>query len=373
MQFAPLSTVQHRVGLSVPLPFNVYNADRTLLLARGKTIDAHEQLEALMERGVLVNLDEMLDPVDVARRAPLSMLPAIWDESRERMISTMRSSSSPEFGTRLEAACAPLEALVERDPDLAIFQVLKQDANPRREYGIHHAMHTAVIGVLIASRLGWSASDSNIVVKCALTMNLSMLDLQGVLAATAGEPNAAQRREIITHPVRSREMLEVAGITDALWLKSVEQHHEQPDGRGYPSGLTDVCEIASLVRYADIYAAKLSDRHGRDSMPADRAIRKIYMSDPDNLFAAALVKEFGIYPPGCFVALASGEAGVVVRRGPTITTPIVAALTNRYRQPLGNPIRRDTSLPGLGVVGMIHARDLPLPTKPQALAAILSV
>lgn len=372
MQFAPLSTVKHRVALGVPLPFNVYNADRTLLLARGKAIETSEQLEALMSRGVLVNLDEMLDPVDVARRAPLSMLPAIWDESRERMISTMRDSSAPDFRSRLEAACEPLQALVERDPDLAIFQVLRQDGSPRREYGIHHSIHAAVIGTLIANRLSWSGPESNIVIKCALTMNLSMLELQGILAATAGEPNAAQRREIITHPVRSREMLEAAGITDALWLKAVEQHHEQPDGRGYPAGLTDICEVASLVRCADVYAAKLSERHGREPMPADRAIRKIYMSDPDNPFAAALVKEFGIYPPGSFVALASGEAGIVVRRGPTITTPIVVALTNRYRQPLSQPVRRDTSQPGLGVVGVVHSRDLQLPTKPQALASILA-
>lgn len=372
MQFAPLSSVKHSVTLGIALPFNVYNADRTLLLARGKSIESSEQFEALMSRGVLVNLDELLDPVDVARRAPPSMLPSIWEESRERVISILREPAGTDFRERLVQACSPLQALIERDPDLAIFQVLRQDGNPRREYGIHHAMHTAVISTLIATRLGWSSSDSNITVKCALTMNLSMLDLQGILAGTPGEPNAAQRREIITHPVRSREMLEAAGIADPLWLKAVEQHHEQPDGRGYPAGLAEVCEIASLVRCADVYAAKLSERHGREPIPADRAIRKIYMDNPDSQFAAALVKELGIYPPGSFVALASGEAGIVVRRGPTITTPIVVALTNRHRQPLSRPVRRETSQRGLSVVSVIHSRDLPASAKPQAMAAFMA-
>ena len=371
MQFAPLSTVKHRVALGVPLPFNVYNADRTLLLARGKAIETSEQLEALMSRGVLVNLDEMLDPVDVARRAPLSMLPAIWDESRERMISTMRDSSAPDFRSRLEAACEPLQALVERDPDLAIFQVLRQDGSPRREYGIHHSIHAAVIGTLIANRLSWSGPESNIVIKCALTMNLSMLELQGILAATAGEPNAAQRREIITHPVRSREMLEAAGITDALWLKAVEQHHEQPDGRGYPAGLTDICEVASLVRCADVYAAKLSERHGREPMPADRAIRKIYMSDPDNPFAAALVKEFGIYPPGSFVELATGEVGVVVSRGKRANLPMVASLVTPSGAPLGEPVLRDTMTPRYAVRHAVVASRVKVrPTHNRLIALI---
>ena len=39
------------------------------------------------------------------------------------------------------------------------------------------------------------------------------------------------------------------------------------------------------------------------------------MQDPGHPICAALVKEFGVYPPGCFVTLASGETGVVVKRG----------------------------------------------------------
>jgi len=373
MQFAPLASVKHRVTIGAPLPFNVFNVDRTLLLAAGKAIDSAGQLDTLMDRGVLVDLDELLDPVDVARRAPAAMLPAIWTESRERMVAAMRSPLASGFRERLEHAIGPVEALIQRDPDLAILQVMRQDSHPRREYGIHHCMRTSVVALLIASRLNWSSETTNVAIKCALTMNVAMLELQGVLAASGGEPDATQRREIITHPVRSRQLLEGAGITDESWLRAVEQHHEQSDGKGYPAGTTDVSEIASLVRCADIYAATIGERHGRDPLPPDRAIRRIYMSEPDNPFAAALVKELGLYPPGTFVSLASGEAGIVIRRGPTITTPVVAAMTNRCRQPLPQPARRDTSQPGFGVTGVLPPRDLPVPIKPQTMSAILAL
>jgi HD-GYP domain-containing protein (c-di-GMP phosphodiesterase class II) len=373
MQCAPLASVKHRVTVGVPLPFDVFNTDRTLVLAKGKVIDTTEQFESLMTRGVLVDLDELLDPVDVARRAPPAMLQAVWAESRDRMVSAMRSPLTPGFNDRLEQAIGPVEVLIQRDPDLAILQVMRQEQSPRRDYGIHHSMRASVIASLIASRLGWSAESTNVAVKCALTMNLAMLDLQGVLAGSGAEPDAAQRREIITHPVRSRHMLEDAGITDEVWLRAVEQHHERADGRGYPTGTTGVSEIASLVRCADIYAATVVGRHGRDPLPPDRAVRKIYASEPNSPFAAALVKEVGLYPPGTIVSLASGETGIVIRRGSTIISPVVAAICNRYRQPLSQPARRDTAQTGYGVTGIVQPRDLPMPIRPQTMTSILAL
>jgi hypothetical protein len=69
------------------------------------------------------------------------------------------------------------------------------------------------------------------------------------------------------------------------------------------------------------------------------------MQDPGHPMTAALVKEFGIYPPGCYVRLVSGETGVVVQRGPTVTSPVVACLSSARGQPLSTPVRMDTSSP----------------------------
>jgi hypothetical protein len=57
---------------------------------------------------------------------------------------------------------------------------------------------------------------------------------------------------------------------------------------------------------------------------------------------AALVKEFGIYPPGCYVRLASGVTGIVVQRGASITAPLVACLTTAGGVPLAQPARQET-------------------------------
>jgi hypothetical protein len=139
------------------------------------------------------------------------------------------------------------------------------------------------------------------------------------------------------------QMLQLAGVHDADWLRAVLDHHETPEGTGYPSGCTELGDLACLARRADMYTSKLASRSTRDSLAADIAGRQMFMQDPGHPMTAALVKEFGIYPPGCHVRLVSGELAIVVARGPTVTSPVVACLTNCQGQPLATPQRRDTN------------------------------
>ncbi len=204
----------------------------------------------------------------------------------------------------------PLLAIVERDPDLAIFQILRQEGNYLTQYGVTHSIHCAFTVFLVAARFGWSETEVRRSFNAALTMNISMLELQGQLATMTGRPSEAQIALIESHPLRSRRMLETAGVRDADWLLGVEQHHPvDASGRRSRIGRS---RSASLLHSADTYTAKLSPRRNREALGADVAARMMFTADRDDPATAALVKEFGLYPPGCQVRLANGESG---RRG----------------------------------------------------------
>ena len=83
------------------------------------------------------------------------------------------------------------------------------------------------------------------------------------------------------------------------------------------------------------------------------AARQLFIENPGDPLASMLIKEFGIYPPGCTVRLASGETGVVMRRGEVANTPVVVVVTSRTGEPLITPMPRDTAKPGFGVVGVV--------------------
>ncbi len=371
MPLAPLATVKHRVQIGQPLPFGVRDADGTLLLARGHVVQTQPQLEALLARGARVDIHELIDAPTLARQAPREQLPRLWGEALARMDKTLAAHAENGFAAALDEASAPLAALVARDPDLAIFQVLSQRAGDDAAYGARRSLQTAITALLVTRRLGWDDTDGERAFKVALTMNLSMLELQGQLARQAAPPTPAQRQQLQTHPMRSVRLLEQAGVADALWLEAVLQHHESEDGRGYPSGRSDVSDLASLVRRADVYTSKLASRSTRDALAADLAGRQMFLQDPGHPMTAALVKEFGLYPPGCHVRLASGAEGIVVARGAAITTPVVACLSDARGRPLPAPLRVDTREPAHRVVAVVgRSGGLTVPALDRLLAAL---
>ncbi len=369
MQLAALAAVQHRITLGLPLPFNVRNADSTLLLSRGQQLQSQAQLEALLHRGALVDLAELLSTRDQVLKAPRTELARLWSRGLDQVSLAIRQSHKAGFRAALDEASEGVLALIERDPDLAIFQVLRQGGSADTQYGAKRSSHCAITAQLVAQRLGWSADECERAFKVALTMNISMLELQGQLARQNTPPTPQQRQALTSHPMRSVQMLELAGVNDADWLQAVLQHHEAEDGSGYPSGRSSLSDLASLARRADIYTAKLSARSSRDAIAADIAGRQIFMEDPGHPMTAALVKEFGIYPPGCHVRLVSGELAIVVARGGSITTPVVACLSNARGAPLPAPVRRDTAQRAYAVDAVVGERSVTVrPTLEQLLA-----
>lgn len=72
---------------------------------------------------------------------------------------------------------------------------------------------------------------------------------------------------------------------------------------------------------------------------------------------AALVKTLGIYPPGAWVQLASGESGIVVRRSQHAATPRVSVFLNREGMPC-DPLPRDTAQAAYKITGPVAHKDI---------------
>jgi hypothetical protein len=255
---------------------------------------------------------------------------------------------------------------VQRDPDLAILQVVRQDDQPINQYSSRHAVHVAVAGQLAAVRLGWGTDTATSLFRAALTMNLSMSELQDKLATQVTPLTALQRQAILEHPERGAELLETAGVTDPDWLAAVRGHHCFEPG-GYPQGLGDTGELAKLLHRADVFAAKFSPRSTRAAQAPDAAVRNFFQAAPGDAMTAAIVKEFGLYPPGATVRLKSGEIGVVMRRGERANTPMVAAVTDCNGDVLLRPERRDTAKPTHAVVATLPAKALKVRVNVEAM------
>jgi hypothetical protein len=352
-----------KVQLGVPLPWNVRDADERLLLSKGQTVDSQAQLDLLLERGAFVDLEDAkaVERLMVSQSSaePLKRPPnlfSIWDDLPNQMrqfIDGLRDAMGAQ--DRIRGFVQSLIDLVEKDVDIALYHAVRQENADLYFYGYSHSIHTAVLSLLMARRLSWPEPRINSLMCAAITMNVSILTLQGQMAKQDVPMRESQRALIRQHPSAVAQWLQRLAITDTEWLTAILQHHERPDGSGYHLGLKDVAEIAVALRVTDVFMAKISPRTLRAPLPIREAAKQLYGEDKGGPLSSAIIKEFGIYPPGEVVKLVSGEIAVVVRRSGNPKCPKVACIADAQGRPTARTVHCDTALPEHAIAGSTPA------------------
>lgn len=372
---ARVKMVRNLVHFGVPSLWEVRDAEGHLLLARGGVIENDEQLAALMAHGATVDPEEVkaaLAAQNGGRPEPVEARPTslfgLWDQLRWRLERIVKGiGDDAGFAARIDELAQHLVLLTEKDADIGIFLAVRQDQHKLSMYGVSHAVYTAMICFLMSQRMGWPRERCLKLVKAALTMNMSVFELQGRLAAQ-GVPMLEEQRVVLhEHPLKSAQMLREAGVADEEWLTAVEQHHEWTDGTGYPRGQTEMSEMARALKYADVFMAKISPKAIRPAMNAQDAARQLFKLDGGGPMAMAIIKEFGIYPPGESVKLKTGELAVVIRRTASANTPVAASITDKSGVPILNVVRRETAKPEYAITGLVADKSLVSRVPPERL------
>lgn len=218
------------------------------------------------------------------------------------------------------------------------------------QYSSTHAMLVTAISHLGGMQIeSWDEAMRQALRFAALTMNISMMDLQDTLSQQTSALTDDQKTLIASHPVRSEELLRSLGCAEALWLESVRRHHEAEPGA--LAVRQPASQIARMIQRADVFASRISPRKGRAALSASAAAQVAYLGEdhnPDEA-GAALIKAVGIYPPGCWVGLSNGELAMVLKRGEKAHCPLVAALVGPDGLPLATPRLRDTQHTPYGI------------------------
>lgn len=365
-----LELVESEVQIGVPLPWNVRNQDCTLLLAKGYVVRDEAQLEMLLDRGMFVDLEEVraLEALQTSAQRPPESIYVRWTGAIDELETLLASPEQvPDFVPRIEALARTIVDMTALDADIGLFMAVRQDQARHLRYGFSHPVYTALLCILMAQRMGWTASRVLSLAQAALTMNASIADLQVRMAFQDYPVLDRQRALIRKHPVESAGLLERAGVTDGAWLTAVREHHEHTDGSGYPTGTAVVDESAQVLRMADHFIACISPRSLRPPLGIQEATRQTFREDQGGPMSRALIRELGIYPPGDFVQLANGEQGIVVRRGTEARTPLVAAVTDTQGRSVTTTVQRDTSQPEFAITGPAPDRSLLVRVPPERL------
>ena len=352
--------LRSQIQLGIPLARNIYDVTGKLLMIQTGILRTEQQLTKLLRHGAYVDASLADDGVENAlfaqplqRAAPTGLLQE-W-EHIPTLLQTLftHPAGKHDFPAQVAHVAAHILKLHDKNVDFSIYRIVRQEKYLASRYGYTHAVHTAVLCLLLSRHFEWPADRMMSLVKAALTMNMTIAKLQGTMAAQTGPVEKKQRTEIYHHPEKTVALLKRLGVTDDNWLTAVQQHHEQEDGTGYPTGCKEISEIANVLRVADVFTSKISPRTFRAALSAQEGISRIFHDDKGGPMSTAMIKTLGIYPPGEFVRLATGELGIVVERTANSKAPIVASITDTAGRPVPRLLRRDTREAEFAVTGTV--------------------
>lgn len=276
----------------------------------------------------------------VQDEAPYQDLLGMWSDLEAALsLLLARPALVQQLPTKVQQLDAWLQELVAHDSDSALYLMFQLAASSTVGYSASHALVCATLCHLLALDFQLPAPERNALVHAAFTMNIGMTALQDQLALQRERPSVAQQEAIRLHPAEGRRKLQELGIQDALWLDVVGLHHintpvlvplmQQPPAE----------RLARILATCDRYAAMISPRRNRLGRSVTESVQAV-TGPQSKLYeqaGEALIRNVGLFPPGVYVALSTGETAVVLRRTEHVGHPLVVTLLDTRKAPLHQP------------------------------------
>ena len=355
------------ISVGHELPWDVFDGEGRLLLSKGHLIVTMNQVEGLIQRGMFADIDS----------GHSSESAAVIEKEKPTAASLVI-----EARRRLELCCSPQrpkENFIEQI--YRIRELIREACAAKKEvalaaimlektgrYSIRHSVDTATTCHIVGTDMAMDEKVLSSVIAAALTMNISMLTFQDALQSYPKPLTPEQREKIKRHSSASVDYLKEAGVSDPVWLDAVMDHHESPDGSGYPNGKKGeaISSTARLLALSDVYCARVSGRDYRSPLPSNAALRGMFLNQASNeekTLMTKFIRALGVFPAGTPVKLENGEIAIVVRQGEKANAPYVGAVVGPRGAPLATPIFRDTSRPLYVIREVANWDDLgPLPS-----------
>lgn len=185
------------------------------------------------------------------------------------------------------------------------------------DYRPMHALNACRLVLFLALGQGRSEPQAEALALAALLYDVGMWHPRLACVLHGGPLTEQERDALSRHSALGQEMLAgVAGL-DPLAARLAREHHERPDGSGYPDSTprNSHHEASSFIQLVDSFLGQVEPRPFRRARtPADAMGRLLLQSQRGHYDAAALrslLLGVGLYPLGSVVRLSGGETALV--------------------------------------------------------------
>ena len=191
--------------------------------------------------------------------------------------------------------------------------------NQEGDYNLHHCVHLAILGRLMAKWMGLTGIDRQNLVLAGLFLDIGKQFIDKELLEKKGRLTEEEFDILKNHVVDSFKLLESSELSGrADLMNGVIQHHERNDGSGYPSGLEAdrISTFGKVLAVLDSYDAMASSRTYAEKRSPFEVFKILYADvldgKLDSEYAVLFMRKLNAALNGCWLRLSDGTAGRIV-------------------------------------------------------------
>ena len=226
---------------------------------------------------------------------------------------------SAKFGQELnvdaaEEAVSSCVASMLRNPDAMIWM---SRVKHEKEYTVEHCLNVCVLAIAFGRYLNFDSAELRMLGLCGFLHDVGKMRTPKLILNKHNNLTDEEFLVVKQHTIDGHKLLKEEGSVHARPAEVVLNHHERPDGKGYPRGLKGgkISEYARIIAIVDAYDAMTSERCYAEALSSVDALKEIYENRGrqfDEDYALAFMQAIGPYPPGTLVELRNGMVGIVL-------------------------------------------------------------
>ncbi|MCP4326530.1 MAG: DUF3391 domain-containing protein [Psychromonas sp.] len=180
-----------------------------------------------------------------------------------------------------------------------------------------HVFHVAILAMILGKALALSEQELVYLGLGALFHDLGKSKIPRQILHNRPDVNSAENNYYKMHVRYAMDVItNIEDFPDSV-TDIVSQHHEFLDGTGYPKKLKgeQINLLTQIVSIANEYDNMCNPTDKHPARTPYHALSHLYKNRGDQLnkkVVGLLVKELGIYPPGCIVELCNDKLALVM-------------------------------------------------------------
>ncbi len=159
---------------------------------------------------------------------------------------------------------------------MGVLHALTATIDAKDRYTCGHSQRVALLSKLLAQKAGLSPSEAHQVYLAGLLHDIGKIGVPEAVLQKEGRLTPEEYVLMKEHSALGAKILRDIHQLDGV-IEGILTHHERPDGRGYPRGLSgpQVPLAGLIIGLADVFDAMTSDRTYRKALSLETALAEI--------------------------------------------------------------------------------------------------